>query len=514
MGPAVTPVGTCDAPVSEERERADAEDPGWATELGLGGMERRPLPVAYPLEVPPAASIAGEDEVSGRAPLRLPDRLLAVTARDPGDVAERAVGGEIGDEELASVPGHPGEVPCEEAQARPVRGDARVRVEVPAARDDARLAGAVCRNGDELVDDVCRATALGMALANADPQRPAGCHAAVGIAVPALLDRGRDRRRLGPGVQAIETLVVEARGIDRALVNAVGAAPVLVHHRADVEAVRRHVLGLGSAGCLHQGNATTFGRAAFEPPHGAVLEPRKRQADPRPRDHLRRDRRRPRSTRGGSAFRKLGFQRRRLSYCAMRPTREQAWATLTQYTKSEALQRHALAVEASVRSYARLYGEDEEFWGCVALLHDFDYEIHPTLDKHPQDGAPILRERGVPGGADRGSALPCRAPRDAARHAAQEGALRVRRALRLRARVRARAADRPRRPRAEVRQEEAEAAVLRGRRAPRRGVRGGGAPRPLSSTSTSRTSSPRCSRSPASSGSGPPQTPPRSRSAR
>jgi putative nucleotidyltransferase with HDIG domain len=80
----------------------------------------------------------------------------------------------------------------------------------------------------------------------------------------------------------------------------------------------------------------------------------------------------------------------------VQPTREQAWATLTEYTKSEALLRHALAVEASVRSYARLYGEDEAFWSCVALLHDFDYEIHPTLDKHPQDGAPILREQGYP----------------------------------------------------------------------------------------------------------------------
>jgi putative nucleotidyltransferase with HDIG domain len=77
-------------------------------------------------------------------------------------------------------------------------------------------------------------------------------------------------------------------------------------------------------------------------------------------------------------------------------TREQAWETLTRYTKSESLLRHALAVEASVRLYARLYGEDEEFWGCVALLHDFDYEIHPTLDKHPQEGAPILREEGYP----------------------------------------------------------------------------------------------------------------------
>jgi putative nucleotidyltransferase with HDIG domain len=80
----------------------------------------------------------------------------------------------------------------------------------------------------------------------------------------------------------------------------------------------------------------------------------------------------------------------------MEVTRDRAWQTLTQYTKSEALRRHALAVEASTRWYARHYGEDEELWGAVALLHDFDYEIHPTLDQHPQDGAPILREEGWP----------------------------------------------------------------------------------------------------------------------
>ena len=77
-------------------------------------------------------------------------------------------------------------------------------------------------------------------------------------------------------------------------------------------------------------------------------------------------------------------------------TRDTAWATLTRYTKSESLLRHALAVEASTRFYARRFDEDEELWGCVALLHDFDYEMHPTLDKHPQDGAPILREEGYP----------------------------------------------------------------------------------------------------------------------
>src|SRR2546425_4158632 len=80
----------------------------------------------------------------------------------------------------------------------------------------------------------------------------------------------------------------------------------------------------------------------------------------------------------------------------MPTTREQAWETLTKYTQSEALRRHALAVEAAVGAYARKFGEDEELWRVTALLHDFDYEMHPTLDKHPQDGAPILREEGYP----------------------------------------------------------------------------------------------------------------------
>ena len=80
----------------------------------------------------------------------------------------------------------------------------------------------------------------------------------------------------------------------------------------------------------------------------------------------------------------------------MEVTRERAWDTLTRYTKSQALLRHALAVEASVRLYARDLGEDEELWAAVALLHDFDYEMHPSLDRHPQDGAPILRKDGWP----------------------------------------------------------------------------------------------------------------------
>lgn len=80
----------------------------------------------------------------------------------------------------------------------------------------------------------------------------------------------------------------------------------------------------------------------------------------------------------------------------MEITRENAWSLLTEYVKGEPLLRHCLGVEACMREYARIFGEDENHWGFVGLIHDFDFEIHPTLDHHPQDGAPILRERGVP----------------------------------------------------------------------------------------------------------------------
>jgi putative nucleotidyltransferase with HDIG domain len=76
--------------------------------------------------------------------------------------------------------------------------------------------------------------------------------------------------------------------------------------------------------------------------------------------------------------------------------REEALAIVREYIKNENLVRHMLAVEAAMRFYAAQFGEDEELWGNVGLLHDFDWEIHPDLDRHPQAGAPILRERNVP----------------------------------------------------------------------------------------------------------------------
>ncbi len=77
-------------------------------------------------------------------------------------------------------------------------------------------------------------------------------------------------------------------------------------------------------------------------------------------------------------------------------SRQDAWALLTAYTTEPHLIRHALAVEAAMRGYARRLGEDEELWGLTGLLHDFDYERWPTLADHPLKGSEILRQEGYP----------------------------------------------------------------------------------------------------------------------
>ena len=74
--------------------------------------------------------------------------------------------------------------------------------------------------------------------------------------------------------------------------------------------------------------------------------------------------------------------------------RERAWGLLTEFTQSESLRKHALAVEACMRAYARKLGGDENLWGVAGLLHDFDYEKWPNLDDHPYKGNEILKERG------------------------------------------------------------------------------------------------------------------------
>src|ERR671936_2801152 len=90
------------------------------------------------------------------------------------------------------------------------------------------------------------------------------------------------------------------------------------------------------------------------------------------------------------------------------PTREEAWQLLCEYTLGESLRKHARAVEYAMRAYARKYGEDEERWGMVGLLHDFDYERYPSLAEHPAKGSEILKELGYP--EDIRYAILCHAP--------------------------------------------------------------------------------------------------------
>src|SRR5215204_2015640 len=85
----------------------------------------------------------------------------------------------------------------------------------------------------------------------------------------------------------------------------------------------------------------------------------------------------------------LSTERRRLN-------REQSWELMCTWTESDSLRKHMLAVEAAMRSYARRFGEDEEKWGITGLLHDMDYEKHPTPDEHPMIGVRELEGRGYP----------------------------------------------------------------------------------------------------------------------
>ena len=88
--------------------------------------------------------------------------------------------------------------------------------------------------------------------------------------------------------------------------------------------------------------------------------------------------------------------------------RETAWDILVEYSREERTRKHGIAVEATMQAYARLLHEDEEKWGIVGLLHDFDWEIHPTADLHPQEGSKLLAARDVP--EDIRYAILCHAP--------------------------------------------------------------------------------------------------------
>ena len=184
---------------------------------------------------------------------------------------------------------------------------------------------------------------------------------------------------------AVELVAREVGGVDADLVP---ARPLNV--RAELGEERDHRLDVADARHVRERHRFVGEQAGREDRQGAVLVPGR--GDPAVQrmpalDHERL----------GNGFGDDGLRHARgYPSAVVEPTRERAWETLNRYTKSEALLRHALAVEAAVGAYAQRFEEDEELWRVTALLHDFDYEIHPTLDKHPQDGAPILREEGYP----------------------------------------------------------------------------------------------------------------------
>ena len=149
-------------------------------------------------------------------------------------------------------------------------------------------------------------------------------------------------------------------------------------------------------------------------------------------------------------------------------SRERAWALVTEHVQSESLRKHLLAVEAAVRGYARVWGEDEEAWGFVALVHDFDYEKYPDRENHPFRGVEILKALGLSGVGDARDPLARRLQRRHAREPAGKDPVRLRRARGLRHRRGARAAveERPR-PRGVVGDQADEGQGVRARRAPR-----------------------------------------------
>src|SRR5712691_2034316 len=116
--------------------------------------------------------------------------------------------------------------------------------------------------------------------------------------------------------------------------------------------------------------------------------------------------------------------------------RDSVWGLLTEFTQSESLRKHALAVEACMRAYARKSGEDEDKWGVVGLIHDFDYEKWPSLDDHPYKGNEILKERGYPDEIRQAHHVTRRVHRSAAPQRDGENSLRLRRTGRIHHRLR------------------------------------------------------------------------------
>ncbi len=226
-------VGAHDAPVVQERVPRLPEDPQRPADLRLDRRERLHAGVRAAVQVPPADAVRAEVQHAVGAPLGLHDGL----GRTAGDQPRAVEVIEVGDPQLRALPRHPGVVPRQPRDPPPVGRDAGRGEEVVPADQDPRLARAVGRDRDEVVDVL----GLGEALADAQGQAAVGRHAAVGVADAERPVRlGRQRARLAV-VLAVDALVGAVGEEHRAAVDRERAAAVLVHARAHVEAGRGHV---------------------------------------------------------------------------------------------------------------------------------------------------------------------------------------------------------------------------------------------------------------------------------
>jgi hypothetical protein len=283
-----------DGAVGEEGVGGAAEQPLWVTQLG--SLRGQPLdrPALVAEEIPPAVAVRDEVQPALGVPLGLEDRLRGAAGDQAGvgRVLER------GDPELGPVPGHVRVVPAGPGEPAAVGADAGEGVEVAPAGEHGRLAGAVEREGDDLV--------LGFAgavdLTHADDGAPVGAEPHVGVAqAGGALRLGRDRDRLLAEPLAVEALVGEADEEHEVVGDQrPGAAAVLVGAGAHVDVRRRHRFGLAAGGAAHQHHPPTLGRPPFSPPDGTVAgQLRRRQSPARRGDHSGVDRRAPGAVGGG-----------------------------------------------------------------------------------------------------------------------------------------------------------------------------------------------------------------------
>ena len=284
-------------PVGQERVRRAAEDPGRVGELRLHrGQRLEPRAVHEPIQVPPAAPVGDEVQRAVRGELGLDDRFVR-SARGQDRLAEGPVRPDRRDPQAGRVPGHVGVVPLEPGEPRPVRGDARRRDEVGPRDEDARVAVAVERHVDDLVDRLALAAVI---LADRDEAAARGVEPEIGVA-PRAGRRDRDGGR-DPGVEPVEPAVGAVGEGHDAAGDGIRAAAVLVDPGPDRDRRVGQVRDRAVRGRPDQDPPAGLGRAALEPVDVVPVEPWLGKGDQVADEVVHPDRAAPRSVRRDLRF--------------------------------------------------------------------------------------------------------------------------------------------------------------------------------------------------------------------